>query len=194
MFGVQVCVFVFEAERQDVLRVKPFLFWDAHLPGVWNAHSYGSARRCEEWISDVGFGEARLWGGGAERLRHRSEADASASAITALSGGPLWNFTLWKADKSSFSPFLLANPSRHTSKHVPALLLFFHMHSHFPHTTRCFVYLFLRMSTASHLSIPFCLFMHPFSPTVLPIFQSHWTLWFGSLHFLVSIFGPFRLK
>lgn len=147
MFGVQVCVFVFEAERQDVLCVKPFLLWDAHLLGVWNAHGYGSARRWEEWISDVGFGEARLWGGGAERLRHRSEADASASAITALSGGPLWNFTLWKADKSSFSPFLLANPSRHTSKHVPALLLFFHMHEIFP--TRLAV--LSTLCTASHL-------------------------------------------
>lgn len=135
--SVRVCVWGRETGR--AVRFAAFALRRAPPGGVQNTHGYSSARRREEWISDMGFGEARLWGGGAERLRHRSEADASASAITALSGGPLWNFTLWKADKSPFSPFLLMNPSRHTPKRVPALLLLFHIHSHFPHMALCVV-------------------------------------------------------
>lgn len=83
-----------------------FAFRRAAPRGARNARGCGFAGRWVEWISDVGFGEPQLRGSGAERLRQRSEADVSVLAITTLSGGLLWNLTLWKADKSSFAPFL----------------------------------------------------------------------------------------
>ncbi len=169
--SVRVCVWGRETGR--AVRLAAFALRRTPPGGVQNTRGYGSAQRREEWISDLGFGEAQLWGGGAERLRHRSEADASASAIAALSGGPLWNFTLWKADKSSFSPFLLTNPFGHNPKCVPALLLLFHIHSHFPHMALCVVYLFLRLCMASCLSISLYLYMNLFSPKGLPLFFSH---------------------
>lgn len=168
VWRTSVCVCVWGRETGHAVRFAAFALRQAPPGGVRNSHGYGSARRREEWISDVGFGEAQLWGSGTERLRHRSEADASASAIIALSGGPLWNFTLWKADKSSF---LLTNPSRHTPQRVPVLLLLFHIHSHFPHMALCVVYLFLRLCMASSLSISLYLYMNLFSPTGLPLFS-----------------------
>lgn len=45
MFGVQACVFVFEAERQDVLCVSLHLLCVAHLPGVCRTHTVTAALR-----------------------------------------------------------------------------------------------------------------------------------------------------
>lgn len=43
MFAVQTCMFVLEAERQDVLCVLLPLLCVAHLPGVCGAHAVTAA-------------------------------------------------------------------------------------------------------------------------------------------------------
>lgn len=84
--SVRVCVW--DRETGRAVRYAFFALRCTPPGGVRSARGYGSARRWEEWISDVGFGEARFWGGGAERLRHRSEADVEPQPSLHSQVGP----------------------------------------------------------------------------------------------------------